>query len=177
MGLLSMLFGKHDVSKVAREDADLELIAPISGTLLPLSEVPDLVISECIVGDGVAIVPESQEILAPCDGIITRIISSNNAFAIRSDCGVEVYVTCGIGTKRFVGEGFHAHVKSGDTVKQGQTIISVDLNKAMSNLQSSVTSLIVVKSSADIAKVATATGEAKAGETPCTWVALNHPEP
>ncbi len=174
MGILSMLFGKRDAVSVAREDADLELIAPVSGSLLPLSDVPDLVISECIVGDGVAIIPENQEILAPCDGIISRLLSSQNAFAIRSNCGVEIYVTCGVGTRRFSGEGFEAQIKNGDKVKKGDVIIKFDMSKASSNLKSTITSIIVVKSSADIAKVAAASGKVIAGESPCAWVALNH---
>ena len=72
MGILSMLFGKHESVSIADEDVDLELYAPVSGPLIPLSDVPDLVISECIVGDGVAIIPENQEIVAPCDGIISK---------------------------------------------------------------------------------------------------------
>lgn len=169
-----MLFGKHDAVTVAKEDADLELIAPVSGSLLPLADVPDLVISECIVGDGIAIIPENQEILAPCDGIISRLLSSNNAFAIRSQCGVEIYVTCGVGTKRFAGDGFEAVVKNGDKVKKGDVIIKFDMSRANATLKSTVTSIIVVKSSANIAKVAVASGKATAGETACAWVALNH---
>ena len=52
-------------------------------------------------------------------GLFQRILSSNNAFpAIRTSCGIEVYVTCGIGTRRFTGEGFGSNVKNGDRVKK-----------------------------------------------------------
>ena len=176
MGFLSALFGKRQLNRAALEDADLVLLAPVSGTLLPLSEVPDIVISEKIVGDGIAIVPSGQEITAPCDGIISRILSSRNAFALRAACGVEIYVTCGIGMLRFKGEGFCSSIKSGDEVRQGQTIISVDMARAGDYLKSTITSLIVVNSSADIARVSAGSGRVEGGRTPCAWVVLNHEE-
>ena len=85
MGLFSFFSRNKSTEQIdAHNESDLELFAPVGGTLLSLREVPDLVISEKLIGDGVAIAPErsTNMIYAPCDGTITRITASNNAFSI-----------------------------------------------------------------------------------------------
>ncbi len=169
MSFLSHLFQ----SFTSDENADLVLLAPISGTLVPITEVPDVVISEKVVGDGVAILPIGNKILAPCDGIITRLISTNSAFAIKSDIGVEIYVNFGVGTLDLAGDGFTSHIKLGDRVKKGDLIISVDLNEIENKIKSTITSIIAINSSANIQKVVSASGKSKHGETPCMWIHLD----
>ena len=111
MGLFSFFQKKQTVSQEVKGEADLELYTPISGNLISLEEVPDLVISERLIGDGVAVVPckGADTIVSPCSGTISRLIASNNAFAVRTEQGVEVYVTFGIGTSSFTEIG-RAHV-------------------------------------------------------------------
>lgn len=155
------------------EKVDLVLYAPVNGTLLPLSEVPDPVISEKITGDGVALVPDSETILSPCDGVITRLLSTNTAFAVKTAEGVEVYVTFGIGTLDLQGEGFSSRVRSGEQVRRGQPVLQVDMAAISRKIQSAVTSMIVVRSTAPAAKVTAGTGNVAAGVTPCVWVTLN----
>ena len=108
MGLLSQLL-KHvhsasneaaDSARDADIKADVTLCAPVTGTLLPLEEVPDIVISEKVMGEGVAVVPESETIVAPCDGVISRLLPTNNAFAVRMPDGLEIYVTFYTGRER-----------------------------------------------------------------------------
>ena len=99
MGFLSQLFKRASVSvsetPVDNIKADVSLFAPVTGTLLPLEEVPDIVISEKVMGEGVAVVPNSETIVAPCDGVISRLLPTKNAFAVRMESGLEVYVTFG----------------------------------------------------------------------------------
>lgn len=172
MSLFSFFKPKAAKTTESVQEADLELVAPISGTILSLKDVPDLVISEKLVGDGIAIIPSSDKLLAPFDGMITRVLASNNAFAIRSDNNIEVYVTFGIGTNNFTGEGFTSNVSLGDKVKKGDPVINIDLNVATKDLESTATSMIVINSSADIAKVIGTSGKVQAGVTTCAWVIL-----
>lgn len=167
MSFLSNLFHTNNV-----EPDDIELIAPVSGILLPITEVPDIVISEKVVGDGVGICPTSGDILSPCDGVITRIIATNSAFAIRSNEGPEIYVTFGVGSIDLSGQGFSCDKIVGQIVKKGETILKVDLNEVEGHVKSTVLSMIVVASSAPIEKVTSATGKCQAGVTPCVWVGL-----
>jgi len=172
MGLFSFLKRDDSKEQAAKKEADLELVSPVTGTLVPLTEVPDLVISEKLIGDGVAVVPDDSKILAPCAGTVSRLVASNNAFAIRTDSGVEIYVTFGIGTNSFSGVGITSSVSIGDTVKTGDVIVNIDMNKAAEYLESTITSMIVVNSSAKISRVFSTSGKAVAGQTPCTWVIL-----
>lgn len=172
MGFFSFLKKDDSTNLEARKEADLELLAPATGTLVPLNEVPDLVISEKLIGDGVAIVPSEAKIVAPCAGVISRLIVSNNAFAVRTELGVEVYVTFGIGTNSFSGIGLSSKVSIGQSVTAGETVILIDMEKVSEYLESTVTSMIVVNSSAPIARVISTSGKVLAGQTPCTWVIL-----
>ena len=80
MKLFSFFQKTQTVSQDVKDEADLELFAPISGNLISLEEVPDLVISEKLIGDGVAVVPDTDAdtIVAPCSGTISRIIASKD---------------------------------------------------------------------------------------------------
>lgn len=172
MSLFSYLF--H--STPSEDDADLILYAPVNGHLVPLSEVPDVVISEHVVGEGVAFIPESDTILAPCDGTVSRLLATHHAFSIRDPHNLEIYVSFGIGAMDLGGEGMQALVNVGDPVKKGDPILHIDLARVASKVKSTATSLIVVRSSGPIDKVTAATGNAKAGTTPCLWVRLQHEE-
>lgn len=157
-------------------DADLELCAPVSGTLIPIDEVPDPVISERIAGDGCAFIPENDCMLSPCDGVICRLLSSNTAFVVRASCGTEIYVRFGIGSDNFQGKGFTSLKKVGDPVKKGEKVIAIDLEQCSDLLKSTVTSMIAIKSSSDIERVASVGGKVQAGSTPCMWVFLKTKE-
>lgn len=171
MGFFSFLKKESSYDENAVKDAALQLSAPISGTAIPLEEVPDLVISEKVIGDGIAISPNSSTLLAPCDGVITRIIASNNAFAVRAKSGVEVYVTCGIGANSFTGLGFKALVSLGDSVEAGTPVIEIDMDTASKNLESTVTSMIVIKASAKVSKVVSPFKKVEAGKA-CSFIFL-----
>lgn len=179
MGFLSQLFKKAsntptESAPAVNIQADVTLYAPVNGTLLPLEEVPDIVISEKVMGDGVAFVPESETIMAPCDGIISRLLPTKNAFAIRMSSGLEVYVTFGVESMELKGEGFTTKVSIGDEVKKGDPIIITEPRMLQSRLKSTITSMIVIKSSLDIERVTSASGKAMAGASPVLWITLKN---
>lgn len=176
MGFLSDLF-KRSISSDKQEfktpiSADVMLTAPVSGTLMPLDEVPDIVISEKVMGDGIAVVPDGNTIVSPCDGVISRLLPSKNAFAVKTEEGVEVYISFGLEAMEVKGEGFTALKEQGDSVKNGEPVLSVDMNFLCGKLKSPVTSMIVIKSSCSIERLTTATGKARAGESPVVWISL-----
>ena len=107
-------------------DITLQIIAPVSGKTQELSEVPDPVFAEKLTGDGLAILAESDDILAPCDGEITLFFDTKHAFAITTDSGIQVLVHVGLDSILLNGEGLTALHKIGDRVKAGTKIISID---------------------------------------------------
>ena len=104
----------------------IELAAPVTGTLLPLEQVKDQAFAEKMLGDGVAVAPETGEILAPCDGILSYVPDTAHAVALTGPHGLEILIHVGLDTVKLEGRGFTAHVKTGDNVKRGQSLISFD---------------------------------------------------
>lgn len=101
-------------------------VAVASGEILPLAKVKDDVFSKKMLGDGVAIKPNDDFIVAPCDGTITMLFPTLHAFGIKNDDGVEALVHIGIDTVNLKGRGFKCYVKQGDRVKVGDKIIKID---------------------------------------------------
>ena len=93
MGLFDKLFGSKDTKTV-----DVEIYAPLSGEIVNIEDVPDVVFSEKIVGDGIAIRPNGNKIVAPVDGVVGKIFETNHAFSMESKEGVELFVHFGIDT-------------------------------------------------------------------------------
>jgi phosphocarrier protein FPr/phosphocarrier protein len=106
--------------------ARLEIIAPLSGILVPLQSVPDPVFAQKMVGDGVSLDPTSTDLLAPVAGIVTQLHRANHALTITTEQGLEVLLHIGIDTVNLKGEGFTPKVRQGEHVDIGQILISFD---------------------------------------------------
>lgn len=105
---------------------EIKLLAPIDGECIDLSEVPDQAFAQKLVGDGVAIDPTGDVVVAPCDGIISLIFETNHAFAISTKAGAEILVHIGMDTITLKGEGFIRLKEAGTKVKAGEEIIKID---------------------------------------------------
>ncbi|MGH1647784.1 PTS glucose transporter subunit IIA [Enterococcus gilvus] len=103
-----MLFGKKK-----------GIFAPVDGTFVPLAEVNDPVFAQKMMGDGVAVIPDSDEITSPVIGTIQTIIEQKHALGIIMEGGQEVLVHMGIDTVELAGEPFDILVKVGDRVEIG----------------------------------------------------------
>jgi glucose-specific phosphotransferase system IIA component len=120
------------------------IISPMDGDVVGLEEVPDEVFSKGLSGDGVAIVPLSGTVVAPIDGIISRIFPTNHAFLIsRKKNGIEVMVHIGLDTVELKGEGFKRLAEEGSKVTAGTPIISVDLDYLQSRGKKIITPILV----------------------------------
>ena len=101
--------------------------SPCVGQVINLSEVPDAVFSEKMLGDGVCVVPESGDFFSPVDGEIVQVFDTKHAYSIRSDDGLEILLHIGLNTVELKGEGFKSLVNDGDLVKKGEKIAQVNL--------------------------------------------------
>lgn len=135
----------EDDNKVTQMDDldEVEIYSPGKGQIIPLSEVPDQVFAQKMIGDGVGFVPEDGEIVAPFDGTVKTIFPTKHAIGIESDEGVELLIHIGIDTVKLDGAGFESMVSTGDTIKKGQTLMHVDLDYIKANAPSIVTPLIL----------------------------------
>ena len=102
----------------------IKVVAPISGKVIALENVPDPVFAQKVVGDGVAIDDLQGDIAcAPIDGTIVLIFRTNHAFAVKGKDGIEILVHIGIDTVELGGEGFERLVEEGAVVKAGDPVI------------------------------------------------------
>ncbi|WP_058305654.1 glucose-specific PTS transporter subunit IIBC [Gracilibacillus massiliensis] len=122
--------------------ADLEFVSPMQGEVMPLSEVPDQVFSQKMMGDGFAIKPTDGEIVSPVDGKILNIFPTKHAIGMVAENGTEILIHIGIDTVNLKGEGFTAKVAEGDQIKKGQALMQVDLDYISKNAPSTVTPII-----------------------------------
>lgn len=141
MGLFDKI--KKMVSDDASDTSGINILTPLSGEIVALESVPDVVFSEKIVGDGVAIKPTGDKIVAPFNGTISKIFETNHAFSIESDSGIELFVHFGIDTVELKGEGFSRVAQEGQTVQQGDTIIEFDLALLNEKAKSTLTPVVI----------------------------------
>lgn len=142
----------------------LTVVSPLAGKIIPVEEVADGVFSEKMVGDGFAVEPEADEVLAPADGEITLVFDTKHAFTMHTAQGVDLLVHMGIDTIRLNGEPFTLNIKQGDTVKAGQPIGTMDRAAILAAGYRTVTP-VVVGNLADLGGFQlTRTGEVKAGD-------------
>ena len=131
--VLTMNFYKTNDQQVEnKEVTKLEeetILAPIKGEVKPIEESSDAAFASGALGKGVVILPEEGKVYAPVTGTVTVLFPSLHAIGITSDAGVELLIHIGINTVQLNGEGFTAHIKQGDQIKQGQLLVEFDMNK------------------------------------------------
>ena len=163
MGLFDLFKGKKEAET---QEFNGKVFAPISGKLLPLSEVPDEVFAQKMIGDGIAIEPsESGVMLAPADGKLEKIFETNHAFSIVTPSGLEICVHFGMDTVKLEGKGFERLVNEGDVVKKGTPLIKYDYDFLKENAKSIITPVIISNSDEFGALNGVESGNAVAGET------------
>jgi len=124
-----------------------EILSPVDGQVVDITEVEDEVFSKKMVGDGVAIIPMSDTFCAPIDGVISKIFSTNHAYTVKSDKDLEVMVHIGLETVALKGEGFERLVNEGDKVKAGDSVIRVDLAYIKAHAKDTITPIIISEES------------------------------
>ncbi|KVM78469.1 phosphoenolpyruvate--protein phosphotransferase [Burkholderia stagnalis] len=141
------------------------LLAPLTGPIVPLADVPDPVFSGGMFGDGIGIDPLAGKLVAPCAGIVSHLARTGHAVTITTPQGAEVLLHIGIDTVELNGQGFTAHVEAGAHVAAGDLLIEFDQD-AVARSAHSLVSVIAIANSDAFEIVARAHGVATAGETP-----------
>ena len=121
----------------------LVLAAPLSGYLVPLERVPDPVFAQKMVGDGVALDPTSQTLVAPCDGEVVMLHPAHHALTLATAGGLELLMHIGLDTINLKGEGFAPRVKNGDKVKAGAPLIDFDADYVATHAKSLLSMIVV----------------------------------
>ncbi|QHE51031.1 PTS glucose transporter subunit IIA [Pontibacillus sp. HMF3514] len=159
--MLKKLFGKKN-----DQNTEEVLVSPLNGKILELSEVPDPVFSQKMMGDGLAIEPSEGKVVSPVEAEIVQLFPTKHAVGLKTDSGLEVLIHIGLETVSMEGEGFEGHVEVGDKVKPGDDLISFDMDLVNEKAKSTITPVILTNGDDVVeSKEVLNTGEATKGET------------
>ncbi|MCQ0610161.1 PTS N-acetyl glucosamine transporter subunit IIABC [Klebsiella pneumoniae] len=142
------------------------LVSPITGDVVALEQVPDEAFASKAVGDGIAVKPTSNIVVAPAAGTLVKIFNTNHAFCLETNNGAEIVVHMGIDTVALEGKGFKRLVEEGTDVKAGEPILEMDLDFLNANARSMISPVVCSNSDDYSALVILASGKVVAGQTP-----------
>lgn len=122
-----------------------DFLAPISGTLLDISKVPDEVFADRIMGDGFAVDIQGAHVVAPIDGIVTSVFPGGHAICIQGDNGIQLLIHIGLETHGIPGL-YEVFVEKDQHVKQGDLLVKADYKKIRKKAKSSITPIVFLNS-------------------------------
>lgn len=115
---------------------------PMTGDLLPLTEVPDEAFSAGLMGPGFGIRPTDGAVYAPFDGQVVMIFPTKHAIGLKSDTGMEVLIHVGLDTVKLNGEGFDLFVTDGQKIKRGDALLKADIIQIEGQVPSVITPVV-----------------------------------
>ncbi len=137
--------------------------AVAQGIFVPMAEIPDPTFSQGVLGICCGIEPEIGKVFSPMNGTISQIADTLHAVGIEAD-GVDLLIHVGIDTVEMKGDGFKSYVKEGQTVKKGDLLLTMDLEKIKA-AGHPATIMVAVTNSDDLASVETvASGQLNPGD-------------
>lgn len=122
-----------------------KIASPLDGQLILLKDVPDSVFSQKLMGDGFAIIPQSQVVVSPISGVAESVFPTGHAVGIKTKDGIECIVHIGLDTVELNGEGFTSLISQGDYVKAGEPIVQFD-NQFIKDKGYNLTTMVVFPS-------------------------------
>ncbi|MEE1274090.1 MAG: PTS glucose transporter subunit IIA [Olegusella sp.] len=172
MSLLELLFGEGEgVPETPERPAALELhpqplsiYAPVTGTTMPMADIPDPIFASGAMGQAVGIKPRDGVVYAPVSGTVTLITHTLHAIGLESDDGLQILIHLGVDTVKLRGEGFHGFVQQGQRVEAGEPLVVMDLDRIAEAGYSDVV-ITAVSNTDDFASVVVAgSGQVSAGD-------------
>lgn len=146
------------------EIKEVILVAPFSGEVVELKNVPDHAFAQGMVGDGVALKPKSEYLLAPVAGEIVQIFPTNHTLGIKTAEGLEILIHIGIDTVKLKGCGFFPLVRVKQKVMPVDRLIKVDWSFVNGRVPSIITPMIVTSMGITERIDVLAKGEVQAGD-------------
>lgn len=128
--LLTVIVGFTDpvaAPNAVAESSDLQVLSPLDGTAVPLSEVPDAVFAGGALGQGVAIIPRVGALYAPFDAVVVAAFPTGHAIGLKHADGAEALIHIGIDTVKLAGKHFSLKVEKGQQVAAGDLLVEFDI--------------------------------------------------
>ena len=147
----------------------LRILSPVAGTVVELTEVPDPVFAQAMVGPGLAVQPSDEgpvDAVAPVAGTVATV--HPHAFVVATEAGPAVLVHLGIDTVKLKGAGFTLHVAKGDQVTAGQPVISWHPGEIRAAGYATICPVIALDAGAEVLS-GQASGAVETGESLFDW--------
>lgn len=139
----------------------IPIFAPMSGSVVDLSQVPDPIYAERMMGDGVAIVPDDGTMFSPVNGYVSVVAEDKHAFGFTTDDGLEILIHLGVDCE-IQNDCCAVHVKVNDRVQAGDMIAEFNLAELKKRDINTITPIIIC-GGLDGKKIEPATGHVQAG--------------
>ncbi|SKB46810.1 PTS system, beta-glucosides-specific IIC component [Lachnospiraceae bacterium] len=130
----------------------IEIASPVTGRVIPMSEIPDEGFSTGALGEGVAVIPEDGNIYAPADGVVSSVMDTKHAVGFTTDDGLELLIHVGIDTVELNGAPFEYKAVQGAHVKKGDLLMTADF-KAIKAAGKQIVTPVIVTNSEDYVSV------------------------
>ena len=143
----------------------VEVVAPIAGTIIDITDVPDPVLSKKSVGDGFGIgTPPGGTVVAPVTGTVIMVAKTLHAVGFKTESGLQFLVHLGIDTVELEGKPFTLTIAKGDEVKAGQSIGTMDVEAIKEGGKDTTTVVTVTNTTKKLDHIDVNTGPAEAGD-------------
>lgn len=154
--------GTQKVQKVIKT---VMIASPITGVAAPLSDTPDEVFSNKMLGDGAAVTPVDNIVRAPEDGEVAFVFDTKHAIGFMTESGISLLIHVGIDTVKLDGKGFEVFVENGQKVKKGEPMMKLDLDYLKANAPSVMSPVICSEMEENQKVRLIKTGDIQAGDT------------
>lgn len=163
------------MSEMTGDPADqggLVIVAPVTGRIVPMADVPDPVFAASLVGPGLALDPAADGggpvvAVAPVAGTVVKL--HPHAYVVQTADGAGILTHLGIDTVQLKGEGFALKVAEGDTVEAGDPMVEWDPAAVAGSGRSAVVPVVALEGSPDAVTAVREDGTAEAGSPLFTW--------
>lgn len=133
---------KEHIRKDVRVVSKLVIASPVTGFALDIGKVPDEGFAQKLMGDGAAVTPKENVVVAPADGTISFVFDTKHAIGMSTPEGLDLLIHIGIDTVRLNGKGFEVLVQEGEKVRKGQELMRLDLDYLKDNAPSLVSPVL-----------------------------------
>lgn len=155
---------KQATEEIEEKTEEKVVMSPLTGEVIPLSEVKDEAFSSEAMGKGCAIIPTEGTVCAPFDGTIVGLLDSHHAVGMESENGIEILIHVGMDTVKLNGKHFVSHVEQGQKVKKGQLLLEFDI-PAIQKAGYEVATPVIIANTDEFSDIVTeANGQVHCGE-------------
>ena len=146
------------------QDHVVPVSAPMAGTVIDLTDVPDPVFSSKAVGDGLGLEPaDDGAIVSPVDATVTMVAGTGHAIGFKSESGLKILLHLGVDTVELEGAPFDLSIKVGDAVKAGQPLGTMDLETVRAAGKATTAIVVLTNTITHLAHLNVTTGSTDAG--------------